>query len=140
MTGLFDHMRMRFGDTTGIELAITPDDAMLLRPDPADDSSKLLYRFDGGWGDPTPRPRDADDENTDLAAFDVTKVAEVLRAAPQTLGIAPADVAEVVVDIDQIDGALELLVKVGTNSGGPNSDGYLYLDSAGNTKRVEMPS
>jgi hypothetical protein len=137
MNGLLDQMRQRFGDTTGIELAITPDHAMLFRPDPTDNGSKLLYRFDGGWGDPTRRPRDDKDENADLAAFDTKAVVEVLRGAPETLGIAPDDVGEVYVDIDQVDGALELLVKVEKKSGG---DGYIYLDSAGNTKRVEYPS
>jgi Domain of unknown function (DUF1707) len=142
MTGLLDQMRKRFGDTTGIELAITPDAAMLFRPDPADDQSKLLYRFNGGWGDPTRRPRDDKDNPADLGAFDVQAVAEVLRTAPETLRIAPADVSEVFVDVDHIadpsgPGALELLVKVEAKSGG---DGFIYLDSAGNTKRVEYPS
>ena len=141
MTGLFDQMRKRFGDTTGIELAITPDDAMLFRPDPTDEKSKLLYRFKGGWGDPTKQPRDDKDTSVDLGAFDLKAVAEVLRLAPETLGIPPDDVGEVWVDIDHIadpagPGALELLVKVEKKSGG---DGFIYLDPAGNTKRVEYP-
>jgi hypothetical protein len=46
------------------------------------------------------------------------------------------------VDIDQVPNpadpaALELLVKVSSTSG---ADGYIYLDSAGNTTRVEYPS
>ena len=141
MNGVLEQMRKRFGDTTGIELAITPDYAMLYRPDPTDDKSKLFYRFDGGWGDPTLEPRDDEDNPADLGAFDVKAVAEVLRGAPETLGIAPDDVEEVFVDIDHIDdpapGALELLVKVDRKSGG---EGFIYLDSAGNTKRVEYPS
>jgi len=142
LTGLLEQMRKRFGDTTGIELAITPDEAMLFRPDPTDDQTKLLYRFHGGWGDPTRKPRDDKDIPADLGAFDVKAIAEVLRGAPETLGINPADVSEVFVDIDNIQdptgvGALELLVKVDAKSGG---SGYIYLDSAGNTKRVEYPS
>jgi hypothetical protein len=142
LTDLLEQMRKRFGDTTGIELAITPDEAMLFRADPADDQTKLLYRFRGGWGDPTRKPRDDKDIPADLGAFDVKAIAEVLRGAPETLGINPADVSEVFVDIDHIQdptgvGALELLVKVDAKSGG---SGYIYLDSAGNTKRVEYPS
>ena len=142
MTGLLDQMRKRFGDTMGIELAITADDARLYRADPTDDHSKLLYRFNGGWGDPTRRPRDDQDDVADLGAFDVNAVAEVLRGAPETLGIARDDVSEIVIDIDHIadpagPGALELLVQVAKKSG---DDGYIYLDSAGNTKRVEYPS
>ena len=45
-------------------------------------------------------------------------------------------------DIDQIaeppaPAALELLVKVTTKAG---TDGWIYLDAAGNVKRVEYPS
>ena len=142
MTGLLEQMRQRFGDTTGIELAIFSDSAVLFRADPTDPRKKLLYRFNGGWGDPTPRPRDDEDNPADLGAFDVTAVADVLRGAPATLAIAPDDVAEIVVDIDHIadpagPGALDLLVKVDRKSGGA---GFLYLDSAGNTKRVEYPT
>jgi hypothetical protein len=141
LTGLLDQMRTRFGDTMGIELAITADDAMLYRADPTDPHSKLLYRFNGGWGDPTRRPRDDQDDVADLGAFDAKAVAQVLRSAPETLGIAPDDVGDVVVDVDHMadppPGALELLVKVAKKSGG---DGYLYLDNAGNTKRVEYPN
>lgn len=141
MTGLLDQMRKRFGDTTGIELAIAQDEAMLYRPDPTDPNSKLLYRFEGGWGDPSKRPRDDEDTPADLGAFDMKAVAEVLRLAPETLGIAPDDVGEVWVDIDNMAGptapaSLELLVKVEKKSGG---DGFIYLDAAGNTKRVEYP-
>lgn len=141
MNALFEQMRKRFGDTVGIELAISPDNAMLFRPDPTDDKSKLLYRFDGGWGDATRRPRDENDGAADLGAFDVKAVAEVLRTAPETLGIAPDDAGDVVVDIDPLadpagPGPLELLVKVEKKSGGA---GFIYLDSAGNTKRVEYP-
>lgn len=141
MTGLLDQMRARFGDTTGIELAIFPDRAMLFRPDPNDDQSKLLYTFDNGWGDPTSRPRDDEDNPTDLGAFDVEAVVEALRAAPEMVGVQPSDVSEIVVDIDEVPGpdgapALELLVQVSSKSG---ADGYIYLDSAGNTKRVEYP-
>jgi hypothetical protein len=142
MTGLLDQMRKRFGDTTGTELAITPNEAMLYRPDPTDDKSKLLYRFKGGWGDPTKQPRDDKDTPADLSAFDVKAVAEVLRLAPETLGIPPEDVGDVWLDIDNMadaagPAALELLVKVEKKSGG---DGFIYLDSAGHTKRVEYPS
>ncbi len=141
MTAVLDSIRQRFGDTIGIELAIFADEAMLYRLDPNDDQSKLLYHFRGGWGDPTPTPRDDKDLPADLGAFDVKAVVGVLRGAAEIVGIKPADVSEVVVDIDHTQdptgpGALELLVKVSDSSGG---DGYIYLDSAGNTKRVEYP-
>jgi hypothetical protein len=142
MTAVIDGTRKRFGDTTGYELAIMSDEAILARPDPADEHSKLIYSFKGGWGDPSTRPRSDTDDVTDLGAFDVQAAAAVLRAAPETLRIAPGDVSETFIDIDHIaddpagPGALELLVKVTTTSG---ADGFIYLDGASNIKRVEYP-
>jgi DUF1707 SHOCT-like domain len=142
MAGLIDAMRKRFGDTMGYELAITPDDAMLARPDPADDRSKLVYPYRGGWGDPSGRPKSDTDDLTDLAAFDVPAAAAALQAAPETLKIAPGEVSDTFIDIDPIadpngPGALELLVRITTKSG---ADGFIYLDGASNIKRVEYPS
>lgn len=142
LTLVLDEIRKRFGDTTGYELAIMSDEALLARPDPTDDSSKLLYTFERGWGDPSTRPRSDTDDVTDLGAFDVAAAAAALQAAPETLRIAPDEVSETFIDVDHITeppepGALELLVKVSTKSG---TDGWIYLDPAGNIKRVEYPS
>jgi hypothetical protein len=143
LTGLLDQIRSRFGDTIGYELAVTRDEAYLLRADPTDDRSKLLYRFDNGWGDPSRRPRDDGDNTGDLSAFDVPAAVRELQSAPATLGISPDDVSEVYLDIDELaqqpttPSGLELLIKV---TGRSTGDGYIYLDSAGNTKRVELPS
>ena len=142
MTRVIDEIRKRFGDTMGYELAIMPDEAMLARPDPTNDQSKLIYPFERGWGDPSDRPRSDTDDLTDLGAFDVAAAAAALAAAPETLRIPPGDVAKTFLDIDHIaeppgPGALELLVKVTTTSG---ADGWIYLDGASNIKRVEYPS
>ena len=142
MTRVIDETRKRFGDTMGYELAIMADEAILARPDPTDDRSKLIYTFERGWGDPSGRPRSDTDELTDLGAFDIAAAAAALQAAPETLRIAPGDVSETFIDVDHIaepsgQGALELLVKVTTTSG---ADGWIYLDGAGNIKRVEYPS
>ncbi|WP_233213722.1 DUF1707 SHOCT-like domain-containing protein [Mycobacterium hubeiense] len=142
LTGLIEQIRKRFGDTMGIELAVTPDEAYLYRADPTDDQVKLLYRYQGGWGDPSRKLRDATDVPADLAAFDVPAATEMLRNAPATLGIDPADVSGAFLDVDHIQdpagpGALELLIKVDTKSGG---SGLIYLDGASNIKRVEYPS
>ncbi|WP_123027522.1 DUF1707 SHOCT-like domain-containing protein [Mycolicibacterium stellerae] len=138
---VIDEMRKRFGDTTGYELAVMPDEAILARPDPTDDRSKLIYPYENGWGDPSTRTRSDTDDVTDLAAFDVPAAAAALAAAPETLRIAAADVSETFIDIDHVaeppgPGALELLVKVTTKSG---TDGFIYLDGASNIKRVEFP-
>ena len=140
---LIDAIRTRFGDTMGYELAVMPDGAMLARPDPTDERSKLVYTFHGGWGDPSTRSRSDTDDLTDLAAFDVAAAAAAMRNAPETLAIAPTDVAGSYLDVDYIaepepagPGALELLVKVTTNTG---ANGWIYLDGASNVKRVEKP-
>ena len=141
MAGVIGEMRKRFGDATGYELAIMSDEAILARPDPTDDRSKLIYSFEGGWGDPSTRPRSDTDDLTDLGAFDVAAAAAALQSAPDTLRIAPADVRETFLDVDHVadpagPGALELLVKVTTTSG---ASGFIYLDGASNIKRVEYP-
>ncbi len=142
MALLLDQIRARFGDTTGYELAIMSDEAMLARPDPDDGAAKLVYTFDRGWGDPSTRPRSDTDDLTDLGAFDVQAAAAALQAAPETLRIAPGDVADSVIDIDYVSeppapGALELLVKVTTDTG---AVGWIYLDGAATVKRVEYPN
>jgi hypothetical protein len=142
MTALLDTIRQRFGGTTGIELAVWSDQAMLLLPDPSDDEAKLLYRFRNGWGDASSRSRDPEDVPADLGAFDVAAAVEALRASPETVGIAPGDVSDVVIDIDWLHdpagpGALELMIKVSSTSG---ADGFVFLDSAGAIKTVERAS
>jgi hypothetical protein len=142
LTLVVDEIRKRFGDTMGYELAITPTEATLARPDPTDDTSKLLYTFDAGWGDPSARPRSDTDDLTDLAAFDVPATAAALQAAPETLGVERGTVTDTVIDVDHVaepgaPGALELLIRLSTTAG---ADGWIYLDPAGNIKRVENPS
>jgi hypothetical protein len=142
MARVIDEMRQRFGDTMGYELAIMTDEAILARPDPTDDGSKLIYNYERGWGDPSARPRSDTDHVVDLGAFDVPAAAAALAAAPETLHIAPADVSEAFIDVDHVSeppgpGTLELLVKITTKSG---TDGFIYLDGSSNIKRVEYPS
>ena len=103
-------------------------------------SSKLIYSFKGGWGDPSTRTRSDTDDVTDLGAFDVRRrpphCGRARNAADRTRRR-----SETFIDIDHVaeppgPGALELLVKVTTTSG---ADGFIYLDGASNIKRVEYP-
>lgn len=139
LSAVIEAMRARFGDTMGYELAIGTDQASLARPDPADEQSKVVYPYRGGWDDPSKRARSDGDDLTDLAAFDIPATAAALAAAPATLNIAPADVSSSYLDIDHVaaEGGLELLVKITTKSG---SSGYLYLDPSAKVKRIENPS
>ncbi|BBX19448.1 hypothetical protein CRI77_26475 [Mycolicibacterium duvalii] len=95
-TGLFEQMRKKFGSTMGYELDIHSDVAYLDRPDPQDNRRSLSYQYRGGWGVPTGSPStvDADDRLVDLSAFDFEKTLAVLRGAPETVGIARADVTD----------------------------------------------
>ena len=142
MTAIIDEIRKRFGSTMGYELALTPEQAFLALPDPADDGAKLVYTYRGGWGNPSNRPRSESDELADLAAFDVPAAVAAWAAAPATLQIAPGDVEDTYFDVDHIagppgPGGLEILLRVSTRSG---TDGYIHLDPAGQILRVEQPS
>ena len=142
MTAIVDEIRNRFGSTMGYELALTPEQAFLALPDPADDGAKLVYTYRGGWGNPSSRPRSDSDELADLATFDVPAAVAAWAAAPATLQIAPGDVADTYFDVDHIagppgPGGLEILLRVSTRSG---TDGYVHLDPAGRILRVEQPS
>ena len=91
LNGLFEQMRKKFGDTSGYRMVIYPDYASLDRPDPNDDRRQLNYFYRGGFGDPTPSARSADDRLVDLAKFDTSAIIGVARGAPETLGIRKAD-------------------------------------------------
>lgn len=143
MTAMLDEIRKRFGSTMGFELAFNPERAYLAIPDPADDQRRLLYTFRGGWDQPSARPRSDTDQLVDLAAFDIPAAVAAWQAAPATLGIAPGDVMDTFLDVDHIAAAsggadaLEILIRVSVDGG---TDGYIYLDPAGNVLRVEKPS
>ena len=141
MAAVLDEIRKRFGSTTGYELAFTPERAFLALPDPADDKTKLVYTFSGGWGNPSSSPRSDSDDLTDLAAFDVPAAAAAWAAAPATLQIAPGEVENTYFDVDHVArppgvGGLEILLRVSTKSG---TNGYIHLDPAGQVVRVEQP-
>ncbi|QVI28481.1 DUF1707 domain-containing protein [Mycolicibacterium neoaurum] len=142
MTGLLEEIRTRFGSTMGYELAFNPGRAYLAVPDPTGEK-RLLYTFQGGWGEPSSRARSDGDDLTDLAAFDVPAAVAAWNAAPATLGIAPTDVMDTYLDVDHVSGpdggpgGLELLVRVSTDGG---TNGYIYLDPAGTVLRIEKPS
>ena len=51
LTGLFEQMKQRFGDTMGYKLAIYPEYGFLDRADANDNRRKISYDYRGGWGD-----------------------------------------------------------------------------------------
>ena len=100
LSGLLEQMRQRFGDTMGYRMVIYPDYASLDRPDPSEERRKLSYTYRGGWDDTSSSAKSDDDVLVDLGKFDPTAIVGVLRGAPETLGIKPADVTSTYINID----------------------------------------
>lgn len=140
LAGLLEQMRTKFGDTTGYRLVIYPDYAVLERPDPGDDRRTLSYSYRGGWDDPSTGPKGADAVAVDLGGFDTTAVVGVLRGAPETLGIKPAEVKSTYLIVDAAGdpttpGAVSVAVYVSSDFG----SGYIELAPDGSVKRINYP-
>ncbi|WP_448406063.1 DUF1707 SHOCT-like domain-containing protein [Mycolicibacterium sp. XJ647] len=141
LTGLLEQMKQRFGDTTGYSLTVYPDYAVLSRPDPAEDRRELNYAYRGGWDDPSSSSRRSDATVVDLGRFDVKAVVGVLRGAPETLGIKPADVTSTYLSVDPsrdptTPGALTISVSVSSDYG----SGRIDMAPDGSVKRMSYPS
>ncbi|KMO72383.1 DUF1707 SHOCT-like domain-containing protein [Mycolicibacterium obuense] len=100
LTGLFTQMKQKFGDTMGYSTTIYPDYASLERQDPTEPRRVLNYSYRGGWGDPSETSVSSDERVVDLAAFDIPKLVGILRGAPETLGINPAEVKTTYISIE----------------------------------------
>ena len=140
LAGLLEQMRTKFGDTTGYRLVIYPDYAVLERPDPNDDRRTLSYSYRGGFDDPSTGPKGADSVAVDLGAFDTKAVVGVLRGAPETLNIKPADVKSTYLVIDPASdpttpGAVSISIYVSSDFG----SGYIDLAPDGSVKRINYP-
>ena len=141
LTGLLEQMKQRFGDTMGYRLVVYPDYASLTRPDPNEDRRELNYTYRGGWGDPSSTSRSDGETLVDLSRFHPKAVVGVLRGAPETLGIKPADVSSTYLVIDPSSdpttpGALSLSVYVSSDYG----SGYIELAGDGTVKQITYPS
>ena len=140
LSGLLEQMRTRFGDTTGYRMVIYPDYAVLDRPDPGDERRTLSYVYRGGWDDPSAGAKDSDAIVVDLGAFDAKAIVGVLRGAPETLNIKPADVKTTYLVVDPArdpttPGALAVSVYVSSDFG----SGYIALNPDGSVKRINYP-
>ena len=140
LAGLLEQMRTKFGDTTGYRLVIYPEYAVLERPDPGDDRRTLSYSYRGGWDDPSTGPTSAGAVAVDLGGFDSKAVIGVLRGAPETLGIKPAEVKSTYLIVDPASdpttpGAVSVAVYVSSDFG----SGYIELAPDGSVKRINYP-
>ncbi|HEX5143803.1 MAG TPA: DUF1707 domain-containing protein [Mycobacterium sp.] len=141
LTGLLTQMKQKFGDTQGYRLLVYPDYASLDRPDPNESRRKLSYTYRGGWDDPSTGTKSDDDVQVDLAAFDTKAIIGVLRGAPETLGIKPAEVKSTYLIVDPArdpttPGALTLSIYVSSDFG----SGSIELNPDGSTKRISYPT
>jgi hypothetical protein len=141
LTGLIEQMKKRFGDTNGYRLTVYPEYASLSRPDPNEDRRELNYTYRGGWGDPSTTSKSGDATVVDLSKFDAKAVVGVLRGAPETLGMKPADVKSTYLSIDPsrdptTPGALSIDVYVSSDYG----SGYIELAGDGTVKQINYPS
>jgi len=141
LTGLIGQMQQKFGDTNGYRLIVYPDYASLDRPDPQDDRRQLSYTYRGGWGDPTTSAKSDDDRLVDLGKFDMKTVVGVMRGAPETLCMKPADVKSTYLSIDPsrdptTPDAVSIDVYVSSDFG----SGYIQLAGDGSVKQINYPS
>lgn len=140
LNGLFEQMRTKFGDTRGYELTIFADYAILDRPDSSDERRTLSYTYRGGWDDPSTGARGSDDVAVDLAKMDTTAIVGVLRGAPETLNIKPAEVQNTYLIVrpardPTAPGALSVAIYVSSEFG----SGYIEVSPDGSVKRISYP-
>jgi hypothetical protein len=94
LSGLFEQMRKKFGDTNGYSLTIRPQRADLNRTDPRDDRRVLSYDYQGGWGDPSSGTKGVDQRTVDLAKFDFPAIIGLAKGAPEILGLGSQKITE----------------------------------------------
>ena len=142
LNGLFEQMRQKWGDTLGYSLNVYPDFASLERTDPDESRRALRYSYRGGWDDPSETSVSSDARVVNLAAFDVAQLVGLIRGAPETLGIDPAEVKSVYVSIDPSSDitappeSIEISIYVTPEFG---NSGYIELNGDGSIKRVSYP-
>ena len=140
LTGLFEQMKQKFGDTMGYRAVIYPDYASVNRPDPAEERREFSYSYRGGWDDPSSSAKSDSARLVDLAQFDHQAIVGILRGAPETLGINPDDVTNTYLIIDPSGDpttpeAVEISVYVSSEFG----SGYIELNPDGSQKRINYP-
>jgi hypothetical protein len=141
ITGLFQQMKQRFGDTMGYKLLIYPEYGSLDRADPNDNRRKISYDYRGGWGDgDDPAAVGDDDRLVDLGAMDVKAIVGLLRGAPDSLQIKKSDVKTTYLIVepskDPSAGDLSISIYVSSDFG----SGYIVAAGDGTIKQINRPS
>ena len=143
LTGLFEQMKAKFGDTNGYDLTIYSDYASLERTDPTEPRRTLRYSYRGGWDDPSETSTSSDAKVVDLSQFDIPSLVGLVRGAPQMLGINPVEVETTYISIESNSdmtappGSIEISIYVSPKFG---NSGYMELNGDGTVKRMSYPS
>lgn len=136
LSGLFEQMRKKFGETNGYSLSIWPRRGDLSRPDPRDDRRVLSYTYQGGWGDPSSTTRGSDARVVDLSKFDYAAIIGRVRGAPQTLNLGSQNITDTRIDIGPSEDPLTPdAVDIKIYVSGEFSGGYLQVAPDGSCKR-----
>lgn len=143
LTGLFEQMRQKFGDTKGYSITIFEDYASLERPDPKEPRRGLTYYYRGGWDDPNEDTVSDSDRVVDLGAFDIPKMVGLIRGTAEAVGINPAEVKNTHVSIEPNTdmtappGAIQISVYVTPKFG---NSGYIEFNGDGTIKHINYAS
>lgn len=141
LSGLFEQMRQRFGDTNGFSLSIWPDRAYLDRADPRDDRRVLAYTYRGGWSDDPTSSTRSDERSVDLAKFDFPKIIGLLRGAPETLRLGSQEITDSRLEIEPSSDPLNpdsVLIRIYVS--GEFSSGYMDVAPDGSVRQLSPPS
>jgi hypothetical protein len=143
LTGLFEQMKTKFGDTTGYGLTIYSDYASLERQDPTEPRRTLRYSYRGGWDDPSETSTSSDAKVVDLQPVDIPGLVGLVRGAPEEFGIKADEVETTYIDIKPNSdmtappGSIEISIYVSPKFG---NSGYMELNGDLTVKRMSYPS
>lgn len=99
LSGLVASIRDHFGDTTGYELVVYSDYAILYRPSPTNEHAKQSFMYRGEWEKwSTDSSVGSFDHLADLSRFDAADVSAALTGAADRLGIHDATATYLIVD------------------------------------------
>lgn len=133
LSGFFEQMRKKFGDTMGYSVTINPDDAYLSRADPTDDRAYLNFRYHGGFGSGTSNTRNSSQTHlVDLANFDYAAIIGTMKGAPQILRMREQEIEDVTISVGpSTDATTPDAVVVDIRIDGEHDDGTLKLAADG---------
>nr|WP_319452878.1 MULTISPECIES: DUF1707 domain-containing protein [unclassified Mycobacterium] len=141
LSGLFEQMRKKFGDTTGYSMTIYDTRASLTRPDPRDDRRVLSYEYRGGWDDPTSTTKSDDDRVVDLAKFDFPVIIGMAKGAPEILRLGSQTIEDTRIGLDPSDDPLNPdSLDIDIYVTGEFNSGYISVGPDGTCKRCEPAS